>query len=153
VIQVNRDADWTFRELHDPEKLVARVPGGSLTRLIDHRGFEGRFVVGAGPFKTAYAGTGPVVACDSKRRTATLLLSRGAGPTMPSVRVRMTMAIHRSRRGSEIEMAFQVRVADGIARIKPEWVDCIARQLVARTIDRMRRQLQDHTELSGPTAA
>jgi carbon monoxide dehydrogenase subunit G len=49
---VDRDPDWTFRQLHDPERLLACVPGASLIRLVDSRKFEARILVGVGPSRS-----------------------------------------------------------------------------------------------------
>src|SRR6266851_7826506 len=93
VTQVDRDPDWVFRRLHDPETLLACVPGGSLTRVIDAERFEGRIVIGAGPFKFAYYGDGRIVDSDPKGRTASLRLHGLPAPQMPCVQIRMSMAV------------------------------------------------------------
>src|SRR5260370_36446585 len=58
VLRVDRDADWVFRELHDPRALMSCVPGGRITKILDARRFEARVVAGGGPFQDAYAGPG-----------------------------------------------------------------------------------------------
>ena len=48
--QIDRDPDWVFSQLHDPETLLGCVPGGSLTRVIDAERFEARVVPLLGTF-------------------------------------------------------------------------------------------------------
>jgi carbon monoxide dehydrogenase subunit G len=86
VLRVERDADWVFRELHDPRALMSCVPGGRITKILDARRFEARVVAGVGPFKIAYAGTGHIKDSDSGSRTASLTIA-GGGIGMPMSRV------------------------------------------------------------------
>jgi carbon monoxide dehydrogenase subunit G len=152
VIVVDRDPDWTFRELHDPERLLACVPGARLTRLIDNHRFEARILVGVGPFKIAYSGAGRIVASNPGLRTASIALTGRSMPNMPSVRVRMSMAIRRHPRGSEIRMAFQVGLADPSGLLSVGLVDSIARDTVDRTINRIKQQLEDTPDHPDPAA-
>jgi len=152
VTLVDREPDWTFRELHDPETLLACVPGGSLTRLIDGRRFEARIVVGVGPFKIAYAGAGRIVASNPRSRTASIALTGRGMAGLPSVRVRMSMAVYDHPRGSEIRMAFQVGISDSTGRLSYGLIDSIAREMVDRTTNRIKRQLEDTPRHCGPAA-
>jgi carbon monoxide dehydrogenase subunit G len=111
--------------------------------LVDQRRFEARIAVGVGPFKIAYAGRGHIVASNPKRRTASLTLDGRSFGTMPAVHVRMTMAIQRRRCGSSIRMAFTIGVSDRGGLLTQGWLDLIARELVDRTISRIKRQLED----------
>jgi carbon monoxide dehydrogenase subunit G len=139
---VDRDPDWTFRELHDLEALLACVPGGSLSRLIDNRRFEARIVVGVGPFKIAYAGAGRIVASNPRLRTASIVLTGRSPANLPPVRIRMSMAVREHRRGSEVSMAFQLGVMDSGRLLGAGLIDSIAREMVDRTVDRIKRQLE-----------
>jgi carbon monoxide dehydrogenase subunit G len=143
VIVVDRDPDWTFRELHEPEMLLACVPGASLTRLLDDRRFEARILVGAGPFKFAYTGVGRIVASNPRLRTASIALVGRSTAHMPAVRVRMSMVIRGHPRGSEIQMTFQVGIADPRRLLTHGLIDSIARDLVDRTINRVKRKLEE----------
>jgi len=153
VTCVARDPDWIFQELHDPEKLVGCVPGAQLTRLVDQRSFEARIVVGVGPVKIAYAGSGRIVASNPKRRTASLTLDGRSLVGMPAVRVRMTMAIQRRTCGSAIRMAFTVGISDRTGLLSQGWLDPIARELVDRTISRIKQQLEVDAPPPRPPAA
>jgi carbon monoxide dehydrogenase subunit G len=150
VIVVDRDPDWTFRELHDPERLLACVPGARMTRLINQRRFEARILVGVGPFKIAYSGEGRIVASDPRLRTASIALTGRSIANMPSVRVRMSMAIHRHPRGSEVRMAFQIGIEDPSRLLSHGLVDSIARDAVDRTINRIKRELEHTPDYPGP---
>lgn len=152
AIVVDRDPDWTFRELHDPETLLACVPGGSLTRLVDSRSFEARILVGVGPFKVAYAGAGRIVASNPKARTASIALTGQAVAGMPSVRVRMSMAVRDHARGSEISMQFRVGIADAGLLLGQGLIEPIARDLADRTINRIKLRLEDTPEGFDPAA-
>jgi len=152
VTLVARDPDWTFRELHDPETLLACVPGGSLTRLIDARRFEARIMVGVGPFKLAYTGAGRIVASNPRSRTASIVLTGQGAPGLPAVRIRMSMAVHGHPLGSEIRMAFQLGISDSTGLLSYGLIDSIAREMVDRTIYRIKRQLEDMPDHPDPAA-
>jgi len=153
MTHVERDPDWVFRRLHDPEELLGCVPGGSLTRVISADRFEGRVVIGAGPFKFAYDGEGRIVDSDSKNRTASLKLRGLNAGRMPIVRIRMSMAIQSHPLGSEVQMSFWVTVMDGRGLVKAGWVDWIAEDLADRTVRRIKRQLEAVPIEPGPVAA
>jgi uncharacterized protein len=153
VTCVDRDPDWIFQQLHDPQKLVACVPGANLTRLVDERRFEARIAVGVGPFKIAYDGSGRFVASDPKRRTASLTVDGRSWGSMPAVHVHMTMAIQRRPCGSAIRMAFTAGISDRSRLLTQAWLDPIARELVDCTISRIKRQLEDRAGPPCTTAA
>jgi carbon monoxide dehydrogenase subunit G len=153
VTQVDRDPDWVFSELHDPRALLSCVPGGSLTRLVGPRKFEARIVVGAGPFKFAYAGTGRIVDSDPRLRTASMTLTGCAASHVPSIRVRMAMAVLPRLRGSEIQMSFRVVVSDQMGLLARSWVDPIACELLDHTVRRVKQRLEDTPLAPSPTAA
>jgi len=142
MAQVERDPDWVFSQLHDPEKLLGCVPGGSLTNVIDAERFEGRIVIGAGPFKFACRGDGRIIDSDPKARTSSLNLHGLGARPLPQVRVRMSMAVHSHPRGSELQMSFRVTVADRSGLLNRSWVDPIASDLLDRTVRQMKRQLE-----------
>lgn len=142
MAQVERDPDWVFRQLHDPEKLLGCVPGGSLTNVIDAERFEGRIVIGAGPFTFACRGDGRITDSDPKARTASLNLHGLAARPLPPIRVRMSMAVHGHPRGSLVQMSFRVTVADRSGLLNRRWVDPIASDLLDRTVRQIKRQLE-----------
>jgi carbon monoxide dehydrogenase subunit G len=150
MAQVNRDPDLVFRQLHDPEMLLGCVPGAGLTRVIDAERFEGRIVIGAGPFRFAYHGEGRIIDSDPKARTASLRLRGLAASHVPTVRVLMSMAVHGDPRGSLVHMSFWVSVLDRSGLLSRGWVDPIAYDLLDRTVRRIKRQLEAEP---GPTAA
>ena len=147
-----RDPDWTFRELHDLKTLLACVPRACLTRLVGNRGFETRILIGVGPFKIAYAGAGRIVASNPRSRTASIDLTGEAVAATPSVRVRMSMAVQGHARGSEIRMQFRVGIADAGALLGHGLIESIARDLVSRTINRIKLRLEDTPEGFDPAA-
>ena len=152
VTQVDRDPDWVFRELHNPESLLRCVPGASLTRLVSPKRFEARISFGAGPLKFAYAGAGRIIDSDPQSRTASMTLKEDRPSDVPRIRIRMTMAIDSHPQGSEIQMSFRVVVSDRTGLLRRAWVDPIACDLLDRTIRRVKRQLED-MPVSGPAAA
>ncbi len=145
TIPVDRDPDWVFRRLLDPEMLLGCVPGGSLTRVIDAERFEGRIAIGAGPFQFACAGEGRITDSDPKARTAALRLCGLADGRMPYVRIRMSMAVHGTRSGSEVQMSFWVTIVDHTGLLSRGWVDPIASDLLDRTVRRIKRELEAAT--------
>jgi carbon monoxide dehydrogenase subunit G len=153
VTQVDRDPDWVFGELHDPRTLLSCVPGASLTRLVGPRKFEARIAVGAGPFKFAYAGTGRIVDSDPRLRTAAMTLHGSAASHVPSIRVRMAMAVLSHLRGSEIHMSFRVVISDQTGLLARSWVDPIACELLDHTVRRVKQRLEDTPLAPSPTAA
>ena len=142
MAQVERDPDWVFRQLHDPEKLLGCVPGGSLTNVIDAERFEGRVVVGAGLFTFACRGDGRIIDSDPKARTASLNLHGLAARPLPQIRIRMSMAVHGHPRGSEVQMSFRVTVVDRSGLLNRSWVDPIATNLLDRTVRQIKQQLE-----------
>jgi len=153
MTHVDRDPDWVFCQLHDPETLLGCVPGGSLTRVIDARRFEARIVIGAGPFKFAWDGDGTITDSDPKTRTASLRLNGLALKPMPYVRIRMSMAVQGHPRGSEVQMSFWVTVVDRSGLLNRGWVDPIAADLLDRTVRQIKRQLEATPVAPGPAAA
>ena len=149
LTQVDRDPDWVFRHLHDPEMLLGCVPGGSLTKLIDAERFEGCIVIGAGPFKFACCGIGRISDSDPKARTASLRLHGRALRPMPDFRIRMSMAVHGHPSGSEVQMSFWVTVFDRSGLLSRGWVDPIASDLLDRTVRRIKRQLEATSSTTG----
>jgi len=150
---VDREPDWVFRRLHDPETLLSCVPGGSLTRLIGPGRFEAQIVLGAGPFKFNYSGTGRIVDSDPQARTASMTLDAHPASNLPDIRIRMAMAVHPHARGSEIRMSFRVVVADRTGLLARTWVDPVACELLDRTIRRVKQRLEDSPLAPSPTAA
>jgi carbon monoxide dehydrogenase subunit G len=151
--QVDRDPDWVFSELHDPRTVLSCVPGGSLTRLVGPRKFEARIVFGAGPFKFTYSGTGRIVDSDPKLRTASMTLTGEAASNVPSIRIRMAMAVRPHVRGSEIQMSFRVVISDPTGLLARSWVDPIAAELLDHTVRRVKQRLEDTPLAPSPTAA
>jgi carbon monoxide dehydrogenase subunit G len=142
VTQVDRDPDWVFRRLHDLEMILSCVPGGNLTRRIDSRTFEARILISVGPFKFGFAGKGRIVASDPRSRTAAISLRANPVTNVPTVRIRMAMAIGDSPRGSEIQMSFRVAVWDRRGLITQGLVKPIAYDLFDQTIRTLRQRLQ-----------
>ncbi len=153
LTQVDRDPDWIFGELHDPDTLLGCVPGCRLTRLVSPRKFEARIALGAGPFKLSYSGTGRIVESDPESRTASMTLNTHPTSSLPRVRIRMAMAVRPSSRGSELQMSFRVVVSDSTGLLTRTWVDPIACELLDRTIRRVKQRLEDTPPAHGPTAA
>lgn len=151
--QVDRNPDWVFRELHDPERLLSCVPGGSLTRAIDAERFTGCIEMGAGPFKLGCCGEGRIIDSDPTARTASLKLHALAVGLMPDIRIRMSMAVTGHPRGSEVRMAFLVTVVDRTGWLHQGWIDPIASDLLDRTVHRIKRQLEATPVATGPAAA
>jgi carbon monoxide dehydrogenase subunit G len=151
--RVERDPDWVFRELHQPQTLLGCVPGGSLTRVIDPEHFTGCVEFGAGLFKFASCGEGRIIDSDPKARTASLKLHGLAGKHMPDVRIWMSMAVHRHSCGSEVQMSFLVTVVDRAGWLRQGWVDPIASDVLDRTVRRIKRRLEASAVAPGPAAA
>jgi len=139
VLRVDRDADWVFRELHDPRALMSCVPGGRITKILDARRFEARVVAGVGPFKIAYAGTGHIKDSDSGSRTASLTIA-GGGIGMPMSRVRMAMVVSSLDAGAVLYMSFRMTIENTL--LSRELVDFIVGDLLGRTVQRMKVQLE-----------
>ena len=150
VLRVDRDADWVFRELHDPRALMSCVPGGRITKVLDARRFEARVVAGVGPFKIAYAGTGHINDSDSGSRTASLTIA-GGGIGMPMSRVRMAMVVSALDSGAVLHMSFRMTIENTL--LSRELVDFIVGDLLGRTIQRMKAQLESCPILPSGTAA
>ncbi len=150
VLRVDRDADWVFRELHDPRALMSCVPGGRITKVLDARRFEARVVAGVGPFKIAYAGTGHIKDSDSGSRTASLTIA-GGGIGMPMSRVRMAMVVSALDSGAVLHMSFRMTIENTL--LSRELVDFIVGDLLGRTIQRMKAQLESCPILPSGTAA
>ena len=142
---IDRDPDWVFRRLHDPETLLSCVPGGSLTKVIDAERFEGRIAFGAGPFKLAFDGEGRITESDPIARTASLRLHGFDVRHVPDVRMRMAMAVHGHSSGSEVQMSFWVTVVDRTGLLNRGWVDPIANDLLDRTVRRIKQELEATT--------
>ena len=153
VTQVDRDPDWVFSELHDPQTLLGCVPGGSLTRLVGPRTFDARIAVGVGPFKLAYSGTGRIVDSDARSRSASLALNGHPVANGPYVRIHMAMVILGHPRGSEIQMSFRVVISDRTGLLTRGWVDPIAGELLHRTIRRVKQRLEGTPPDPDPMAA
>ena len=153
VTQVDRDPDWVFRRLHDLEMLLGCVPGGNLTRRIDSRTFEARILINVGPFKFGFAGKGRIIASDPRSRTASITLHANPVANVPTVRIRMAMAIDDSPRGSEIQMSFRVEVWDRSGLITRGLVKPIAYDLLDQTIRTLRQNLQPSLPTPVPPAA
>jgi carbon monoxide dehydrogenase subunit G len=153
LTQVDRDPDWVFGELHDPDTLLGCVPGCSLTRSVGPRKFQARIALGAGPFKLNYSGTGRIVDSDPKSRTASMTLDTHPTSNLPHVGIRMAMAVHPNSRGSEIQMSFRVVVSDSTGLLSRTWVDPIACELLDRTIRRVKQRLEETPPAPVPTAA
>jgi carbon monoxide dehydrogenase subunit G len=150
---VDRDPDWVFRQLHDPETLLTCVPGGNLTRLVGPRRFEARIAVGIGPVKFASSGTGRIVDSNPKARTASMTLDGHRSSNAPHIHIRMAMTVLRHPEGSEIQMAFRVVISDRTGLLSPTWVNPIAADLLERTIRRVKQRLEQTVFLPSPTAA
>jgi carbon monoxide dehydrogenase subunit G len=153
VTQVDREPHWVFSELHDPQTLLSCVPGGSLTRQVGPRKFEARIAVGAGPFKFTYYGTGRIVDSNPILRTASMTLTGETASLVPSIRIRMAMAVRPHFLGSEIQMSFRVVVSGQMGLLARSWVDPIAHELLDHTVRRVKQRLEDTTLAPSPTAA
>jgi carbon monoxide dehydrogenase subunit G len=143
VTHVDRDPDWVFSELHDPETLLSCVPGGRLTRLVGPRTFEAQIAVGVGPFKFAYGGTGRIVDSDPRSRTASMTLTGRADSNVPQVRIQMSMAVLGHHRTSEIQMVFRIAVSDRAGLLSRGWINPIACDLLDRTIRQVKERLEN----------
>ena len=139
VLRVDRDADWVFRELHDPRALMSCVPGGRITKILDARRFEARVVAAVGPFKIAYAGRGHIKDSDSGSRTASLTIA-GGGIGMPMSRVRMAMVVSALDAGAVLYMSFRMTIEKTL--LSRDLVDFIVGDLLGRTVQRMKAQLE-----------
>jgi carbon monoxide dehydrogenase subunit G len=152
VTHVDRDADWVFGRLHDPETLLSCVPGARLTRLIGPGSFEARIAVGFGPFRFAYGGTGRIVDSDPRSHTASMTLTGRADSHVPPVRIDMSMAVVGQRRSSEIQMAFRIVISDRTGLLSRGWIDPIACDLLDRTIRQVKERLEHVPFAPSPTA-
>jgi carbon monoxide dehydrogenase subunit G len=150
VTQVDRNPDWVFSRLHDPETLLGCVLGGSLIRVIERERFEARIVVGAGSFNFAYEGDGRIIDSDPKDRTASLRLHGLPMKHVPHVGIRMSMTVQRRTAGSEVRMSSRVTVVDRTGLLNRGWTDPIANDLLDKTVGRIKGELEATT---GPCAA
>ncbi|HXB03399.1 MAG TPA: SRPBCC domain-containing protein [Candidatus Angelobacter sp.] len=150
VVRIDRDADWVFRELHDPRTLITCVPGGHIIRIIDARSFEACVVAGVGPFKIAYTGIGQIKESDPGSRTASLTIA-GGGVGMPPSQVRMSMVVWAVGPGAELEMSFRLSLEGRL--LSRELVDFIMGDLVDRTARRIKLQLESRPMPPFGTAA
>jgi carbon monoxide dehydrogenase subunit G len=150
TVRVDRDADWVFRELHDPRALINCVPGGHITRILDARTFEACVVAGVGPFKIVYAGTGQIKDSDPGSRTASLTIAGGA-MGMPPSEVRMSMTVWAVGPGAELDMSFRVRLEGKIW--SRELADFMVGDLLDRTVRRIKVQLESRPIRPTGTAA
>jgi carbon monoxide dehydrogenase subunit G len=140
VVRVDRDADWVFRELHDPTALIGCVPGARIIKVFDARRFEASVVAGVGPFKIAYVGRGCITHSDARSRVASITIAgRGAG--MPPSRVRMTMAISSFGDGAELCMSFRITLGGRL--VSRKLVDFVVSGLLDRTVQQIKVQLED----------
>ncbi len=149
-VRVDRDADWVFRELHDPRALVSCVPGGHVTKILDARRFEACVVAGVGPFKIAYAGTGQIAESDPGSRTASLTIA-GGGAGMPPSRVQMSMTVWSVGPRAELSMSFRMTLEGKV--LSRELVDFIVGDLLERTVQRIKLQLESRPLQPSGTAA
>ena len=149
-VRVDRDADWVFRELHDPRALVSCVPGGHVTKILDARRFEACVVAGMGPFKVAYAGTGQITKSDPRSRTASLTIA-GGGVGMPPSRVQMSMTVWSVGPRAELSMSFRMTLEGKI--LSRELVDFMIGDLLERTVRRIKLQLESRPPQPSGTAA
>lgn len=149
--EIHRDPDVVFRELHDPETLLACVPGAKLTNRVGTHAFEARMAFGVGPFKIAYNGFGSIVESDPVTRKATMLVSSRHAAAAPSVKMRATLAVDRTKSGCDVRMAFRVSVVDHDGSVNRAWLDPIVRDVLDRSIERIRQRLEDPAE--APPAA
>lgn len=79
---VEAPVEQVWEHLVDPRRVVACVPGGELTAVVDERTFEGRIRVAAGPLTLAYAGRVRLEEADAAARRVTIVgeANEGAGP-------------------------------------------------------------------------
>ena len=150
VLRVDRDADWVFRELHDPKTLMSCVPGGRITKVLDARRFEARVVAGVGPFKIAFAGTGHIKDSDTGSRTASLTIA-GGGIGMPMSRVRMAMVVSSLDAGAVLHMSFRMTIERTL--LSRGLVDVIVGDLLGRTVQKMKARLESRPISNSGTAA
>lgn len=153
VTFVSRDPDSVFRELHDPETLLGCVPGATLTRITGPSSFKARIAIGLGPFRTAYEGSGRIVASNPKTRTASMELTGDPFDNFAAVRVRMAMSIAERTGGSEIRMTFDVAMSDRTWPLANGWLDPVACDLLDRTTRRLKQQLEQVRVMPVPPAA
>ena len=149
-VRVDRDADWVFRELHDPRTLITCVPGGNIIRIIDARTFEACVVAGVGPFKIAYAGKGHIKESNPVSRTASLTLT-GHGVGMPPSRVQMGMGVWSVGAGAVLSMSFRITLEG--TPLSRELVDFLAGDLLDRTVRRLKVRLESSPIPPARTAA
>lgn len=149
--EIRRDPDVVFRELHDPETLMACVPGATLTNRIGTHAFEARIGFGVGPFKIAYSGFGSIVESDPITRKATMLISSRHAAGAPGVKMRATLAVEPTTAGCDVRMTFRVSVVDEEGSLNRAWLDPIVRDVLERSIDRIRQRLEEPVE--SPPAA
>jgi carbon monoxide dehydrogenase subunit G len=152
VTSVNRDPDSVFRELHDPETLLACVPGATLTRQLGPRAFEARIVFGVGPFKVAQSGLGWIVESDPRARTAVLQVNGREEAALPAIHMHTSMSVLQRGKGSEIRMSFQISIEDRGRRLSRAWLDPIVCDVLDRTIHRIKERLEQQPPEMPPAA-
>ncbi len=152
VTTVRRDPDEVFRELHDPETILACVPGATLTRRVGRDGFEARVIFGAGPFRFARGGFGSIVDSDSRARTAAMAVTSRDDGSGPAMRVHTSMAVSSTGGGSEIRMSFRIAIADRHLAPGRAWLERIAAEMLERTIHRIKERLEQAPTEAPPAA-
>src|SRR4029077_5004097 len=121
-----------------------------ITRIINARTFEASVVAGVGPFKITYAGVGHIKKSNPGTRTASLTIA-GAGMGMPPSRVRMSMVVWAVGPGARLDMSF--RVALGCNLLSRELIDYMVGDLLDRTVQRIKVQLESRSlQPAGPAA-
>ncbi len=110
-------------------------------------------MLGAGPFKLMYSGTGRILESDPGARTASMTLNTHPTWNLPHIRIQMAMAVRPRSRGSDIQMSFRVVVSDSTGLLTRTWVDPIACELLDRTIQRVKQRLEDPSPAPSPSAA
>lgn len=124
---------WEY--LSDPTKVVACVPGASITEKIDDQNYKGQVTTSFGPVKASYSGLITISELDQVNHKMTLIGkgvdSKGKG----SADMTMTGTLSEATGGTHVKISMEISITGMLAQFGARLIKDVSDQLLNQFVD------------------
>ncbi len=134
---------WDY--LSDPTRVVACVPGASITEKVDSQNYKGQVTTSIGPVKASYNGEINIVEMDTGKHRMTLLGkgvdSRGKG----SADMTMVGTLSEINGETHVKFSMEISITGMLAQFGARLIKDVSEQLLNQFVENFKNQLTGQT--------
>jgi uncharacterized protein len=138
---VDQGISEVWANLNDPEKVVACVPGASLTEKIDDNTYKGAVDLKFGPVKASYGGT---ITFTKRDEAAHQMSLKGTGTDTKGkggAEMNMTGTLSQKDTGTNVDISMDVSITGMLAQFGSRLINDVSNQVFDQFVNNFKSQL------------